>query len=324
MDNNKIVYFPEDYSSWLESYKINGFIVIKEFFSPDILVKLRKGLSKIIDKLAKKIINVGKASRSNTNLVFEKRLLKLTETCREELPALYRSELHEPEFYSLFSNPKLFSLILKILSNVKEIRIYPNYSSRPKTKNNIHDVTWHQDAALRSDGGPTSISVVKRKKYFGIDAMVNCWMPLIETSSKNGAIKFIPRSFHKIHKHINMGSYLSNFTRTPIKKKEMGLGGETNLAPGTYMTGIPLKIVKTLISQFISIECNPGDVVLFNNLLVHRGGVNNSEKIRWSFDWRYQDAAKSTLRELNGHILYGKNKMKIIQDAEEWLKRSLT
>merc|ERR1711924_155428 len=102
------------------------------------------------------------------------------------------------------------------------------------------------------------------------------------------------------------------------------MGGETNFAPGTYMTAIPLKIIRDLLNKHISVESNPGEVVLFNNLLVHRGGINGSKKIRWSFDWRYQDTYKPTLRQLNGHVSFSKNRCKSIQNAREWAKRSLT
>ena len=39
-------------------------------------------------------------------------------------------------------------------------------------------------------------------------------------------------------------------------------------------------------ATFKWVECGRGDVVLFNNLLFHRGGDNNTKGIRWSFDWR--------------------------------------
>merc|ERR1712224_28751 len=119
-------------------------------------------------------------------------------------------------------------------------------------------------------------------------------------------MKIIPKSFTKIYKHINVSSYSSSFTKIPTKKDEKGLGGETNFAPGTYMTAIPLKIMKNLLNRHVSIKCNPGEIVLFNNLIIHRGGINNSKKIRWSLDWRYQDTYRPTLRQLNGHTLFSK------------------
>lgn len=324
MYNKEINLAAENYIIWLKYYKENGFVIIRDLISPDLLIKLRGGLNKIVNKLAIKLENKEKKYEHKKNLIFEKKLAYLTRNYLNELPLLYRSELHQHEFYSLFSNPKLFSVIFKILRNNKEIRIYPNYSSRPKTGNLIHNVTWHQDAALRSDGGPSSLTVTQRIRCFGISSMINCWLPLIHTNSKTGAMKFIPKGFSKIYKHTNVGSYLSNFIKAPTREDEKGLGGETNSSPGTYMTAMSLKIMKDLLNKHISIECDPGEIVLFNNLLVHRGGINVSEKIRWSIDWRYQDAKLPTLRQLNGHVLFSKKKFRSVQNAREWAKRSLT
>ena len=35
----------------------------------------------------------------------------------------------------------------------------------------------------------------------------------------------------------------------------------------------------------VFIECGPGDVVLFSNLIFHSGSPNHSDAIRWSIDW---------------------------------------
>ena len=40
----------------------------------------------------------------------------------------------------------------------------------------------------------------------------------------------------------------------------------------------------------VSIETDPGDVILFHNLLFHQGLPNRSDTIRWGLDWRHQDA----------------------------------
>jgi ectoine hydroxylase-related dioxygenase (phytanoyl-CoA dioxygenase family) len=69
----------------------------------------------------------------------------------------------------------------------------------------------------------------------------------------------------------------------------------------------------------VDIECEPGDVVLFSNILVHCGGQNSTKKIRWSLDWRFQDASKPTLRAENGHIIYSRDdQSSVVKDDETW------
>jgi phytanoyl-CoA hydroxylase len=42
---------------------------------------------------------------------------------------------------------------------------------------------------------------------------------------------------------------------------------------------------------------------VFHNLLFHRGLPNVSGTIRWSVDWRFQDATQPTLRPQAGHLV---------------------
>ena len=83
--------------------------------------------------------------------------------------------------------------------------------------------------------------------------------------------------------------------------------------PGTHKLGVVpheqqrhyLEIapdhLKPRLGEAASIEVDPGDVVLFHNLLFHCGMPNNSREVRWSMDWRYQDATQPTMRPQEGH-----------------------
>ena len=74
---------------------------------------------------------------------------------------------------------------------------------------------------------------------------------------------------------------------------------------GTYNTCIAPEIVEAQggMAAAVDLACEPGDVVLFSNLLFHRGGFNTSGVVRWSVDWRYQDVARPTHRPRQGHVL---------------------
>ena len=77
--------------------------------------------------------------------------------------------------------------------------------------------------------------------------------------------------------------------------------------------------LKPLANQAILIEINPKDIVIFSNLLFHRGLPNKSNHIRWSIDFRYQDATQSTLRSTTGHLLRSKiSPEKTVRDAKHW------
>ena len=44
--------------------------------------------------------------------------------------------------------------------------------------------------------------------------------------------------------------------------------------------------------DFVSLEVEAGDMVIFSSFLIHRSGNNKTESIRWSMHYRYNDAAE--------------------------------
>jgi hypothetical protein len=72
------------------------------------------------------------------------------------VPGLFRAELHQhPEMFDLFLNPAVTSIIQSLLGGAEAIRLFPNYSVRPKLpETRQHNVAWHQDCGL-NPGAPT-------------------------------------------------------------------------------------------------------------------------------------------------------------------------
>ena len=55
---------------------------------------------------------------------------------------------------------------------------------------------------------------------------------------------------------------------------------------GAYRSGLDPEVVAKYADRAITLECDPGDVIFFSNLLFHRGGNNEENIVRWSADWR--------------------------------------
>ncbi|MDA1192041.1 MAG: phytanoyl-CoA dioxygenase family protein, partial [Candidatus Poribacteria bacterium] len=74
-----------------------------------------------------------------------------------------------------------------------------------------------------------------------------------------------------------------------------------------------------LEARAVAIEAARGDAILFSNLLFHRGLPNRSDRIRWSADFRYQDATQSTMRKEMGFLLRSRlNPTDEIHNATQW------
>lgn len=73
--------------------------------------------------------------------------------------------------------------------------------------------------------------------------------------------------------------------------------GALKVVPGSHKAG--LQAVKEYKSfgivdpdkdyNFIDVEADPGDALFFSSFLIHRSGVNITEKIRWSCHFRYNN-----------------------------------
>ena len=91
---------------------------------------------------------------------------------------------------------------------------------------------------------------------------VTLWVPLQNTTKKNGALKVIPKS-HKSYEIFNHSSVKS------VKKNKLD----------KYFAE----------SDFKSINVKLGQALIFSSYLVHKSGSNNSNQIRMSFNVRFND-----------------------------------
>ena len=65
----------------------------------------------LISELADRLVSEGIIDEKYEDEPFETRLMKLCENCPENLPNLYRKELHRPGIFGLLCNPKLLDLV---------------------------------------------------------------------------------------------------------------------------------------------------------------------------------------------------------------------
>ena len=146
---------------------------------------------------------------------------------------------------------------------------------------------WHQDAGYTQQ--------VHRNQEGDVGAlrMVNVWAPLVPATVENGCMQMIPGS-HKL-------GIVPHFERN------------------RYYLEIEPEYLQPHLSRAVSLEMDTGDVALFHNRIFHQGLPNGTAGIRWSSDWRYQDADQSTLRPENGHLARsGRYPDRVVNSAAQW------
>lgn len=272
-----------------DCFNAEGYVILKGVFEERELRDVRAELEKLVDLQANRLFLSGKTRSLFQEEPFEMRLYRLFETCQDEAPKVFREDLHRAGMYHLFFHPRVLEVAQVILGT--EIRLYPNYSARPKVPDwEGTQVLWHQDGGYTEQlQGSDSGSVEALR-------MVNVWTPLVPARVENGCMQFIPGTHN--------------------------LGAVPHLQKQHYLEIAP-EHLDPLINQAVDIELDPGDVVLFHNLLFHQGLPNHSKSIRWSLDWRYQDATQPTMRKENGHIASSrKHPELIVQSPEQWASLS--
>jgi ectoine hydroxylase-related dioxygenase (phytanoyl-CoA dioxygenase family) len=257
---------------------------------PSVVAGARGELETLVDREAGKLLASGKIRDPLEDEPFETRLFRLYKGCLDDAPDSFRAELHLAGLYGMFFHPKLLDVVETILGG--EIRLYPNYTARAKLPDWEGSlVLWHQDGGYTEtvSTGEGGLTVDKMR-------MVNVWTPLVPARIENGCMRFIPGT-HKLG------------VVPHVKKK--------------YYLEIVPEVLDPRLAQAVDIELDPGDVVVFHNLLFHHGQPNRTRKIRWSLDWRYQDASQPTLRRENGHIARSaSDPARAVRSAEQWASLS--
>jgi len=269
-----------------EQFDEQGYVILKGVFKAPVLDAVRAALDVLVNREAERLIAAGRVSDPFVSASFETRLFRLYENNLDIAPKSFRQELHLAGLFDVFFNARILDLVSQFLGT--EIRLYPNYTVRPKFPEwEGTEVLWHQDGGYTAGGaGDRGVRDLK---------MVNVWAPVVCATTHNGCMEFAPGT-HKLGV-------------VPHEKRD-------------HYLEIASDQLNRYVGETVAIELEPGDAVLFHNLLFHRGLPNLSEGIRWSCDWRYQDANQPTMRKEKGHLARSrKTPDAVVVGAEDWASR---
>ena len=251
-----------------------GYAILSGLLPLAVIDDVRADLERWVDAQAVALLADGVIDDALSDEFFEQRLARLFTGHIERAPKILRRELHWEGMYALFFDPAVLDVVERLLG-VSEIRLYPNYSVRPKfPEDPATEVLWHQDAGYTASGQHGRDEAAPDQNVEAL-RMVNAWAPLVPARRGNGCMRFVPGTHRKGLATHERREYYLEISADEILAHE---------------------------ADAVDIECDPGDVVLFSNMLYHRGLPNSADTIRWSCDWRYQDAGQSTMRAELGHI----------------------
>lgn len=179
--------------------------------------------------------------------------------------------------FRLLTHPRLAAIARQLLgaddlvaSPVQHIRIKPPQRRLPARAANdsaYSRANWHQDEAVIHEGAR------------GAD-ILTVWVAVTESTVENGCLRCVP------------GSHLA---ADDANRPDFGLRTH---CPGREFVGdiyIPDATIPPPARR--NLEVNPGDAIVLHRRTVHGADANESDRIRWSFDLRYQAAGTPTGRE---------------------------
>lgn len=317
----------------LEHLQTHGYVILRNFIEPEVVAAGQKACNRLTDDFIQRLVREGKLPKEaehdkndsrersprrqekvvhsdpSMELPLESRLLQLLQGHLDLVPIQFRPELHIREIYPLLFDEKILDCVEKVIGTC-ELRLFPNYTVRPKLPNfSPHRVAWHQDAGLTGSGTPNESPAAERLEAFGPGSMVNCWTSFVPVSRANGCMLMVPGSHHE--------GCVKHVAGQPYRE-----GGPKEGDTALVATHIDPQVLENVTSRIepIPIETNPGDLVLFTNLTFHCGLENTVRgNVRWTCDWRYQDASKPTHRPELGYLARSSSNLEEVpRDADAW------
>tara|TARA_B100000035_G_C20915374_1_gene515975 strand:+ start:119 stop:958 length:840 start_codon:yes stop_codon:yes gene_type:complete len=237
----------------------------KNKYKSDGIVKIQKLIDKKILYELKKKINL-----VFNNLMIEKKIIKKSVDIFNTPNVLLK---FKKKHLDLFLNvklkaiqkfPEIYSLgnSQSIIKYLKLIGIKnPVYSTDPLI------MMHHKTTNVSSSGDYAPL----HQDWRSVQGSLNCavlWIPIVEIEKKMGSIEYVPSS------HI--------LGLLPTKKHSWYRAVNSN-----YIKSYKLKTSKIKI----------GDAFLFSSLLAHKSGINKSNKIRVSLQFRYNDLEEKSYIE---------------------------
>lgn len=235
-----------------EIYQRDGIVVVRGLIAEPRLEHFRSVLRTIIS-VRLKALNIEPAA-DNLDSLFA----QLAEIDQNLAMDVIRISKDLPEFYEAFTDPDLLfcvraclgSEIVQSVHDIAQIRIDP-----PDYYKRNFD--WHQDY-------PYNVASQNA---------VTAWWPLTSLTEDMGFLRIVPGS----HKAILPVRYDASRHKS---------------GSGTFHSTLNLDVDRDILERDgVPLDgLEPGDVALFHCLVVHRSGLNTSNRARWVMNPRYADA----------------------------------
>ena len=257
----------------------NGYLRINNLLSTErIIDPIIEEYSEVLDRLAAKLYRENKIADEYQNLPFGERVTRIYEESDEVYNQYFDFSLPQSGIkadtpfwageavFNAITAPELLDAVEnfvggEIYSNpVQHVRVKVPEARAPrddKGRVKFGATPWHQDNGVINEEADES-------------DILTVWFPLMDTDEENGCLQAVPGS----HKGL-------------LRQHCPGTGDAIGVQ-------IPEKLVES--ERAVPLPIEKGGVLFLHKKTVHSALPNVSNRIRWSFDLRYQPIGQPTGR----------------------------
>ena len=203
---------------------------------------------------AAKLVEEGAIASAHDELDFEHQLAEITKESDKLMMSIGSGQMANEAVFHLIRHPRLLAIAEQFCGS--ELIASSVWRLRPKVPGHLHgEVPWHQDAGYTDP-------------YCDRALMLTVWLPLVDANEENGCLWVLP----KAHKQ--------------------GVLRHTTNSQKSYLI-IP-DDERPADRKPICAQVKKGGVLLLSNMTPHASFTNKTDRVRWSMDLRYQNAALPT------------------------------
>ncbi len=264
----------------IRRFSEQGFLLLRQALPPAAFEPIKEVIEHAVDHKAHEWLAEGKITGLHEDLPFEKRYAALRAEYPATAPITWKRLVASRALYDLWQRPELLGALRSLLGD--EIYAHGVWNTRPREPQQpVQSIDWHQDAHYYPDFDPAD------------GRLVTAWMPLVPVDAHSGCLQVAP------------GSHKLGFI-PPVRVERNNL------------IGVDPAVLED--RETFTAVMEPGDVLLFDALMLHRALDNVSDYVRWSVDIRYGQATEAIVAKGSRGYLCA-SASRDVDGFEDWIAK---